>query len=94
MYAKSRRPVFKQLPNEDWEDGMCGRLNVSLYGTRDAASNWENTYSDALISAGFVPGISSPCTFYHPVYDIRVVVHAVDFTFLGTDEAMDFPGTP
>lgn len=72
---------------------MCGRLNVSIYGTRDAASNWEKTYSDALISIGVVRGISSPCTFYHPVYDIKANAHGDEFTILGTDEAMTFTDT-
>ena len=33
FYAPSRRPVFAHLPEEDSEHGMCGRLNVSKYGT-------------------------------------------------------------
>ena len=43
FYAKSIRPVFIQIPVEDrhpGDEGMVGRLNLSLYGTRDAAQNW------------------------------------------------------
>ena len=29
--------MYIQLPAEDHKPGLCGRLNVSLYGTRDAA---------------------------------------------------------
>ena len=32
--------VFVELPEEDSEPGMCGKLRKSMYGTRDAAQNW------------------------------------------------------
>ena len=50
-----------ELPPEDYEEGMCGRLLKSMYGTRDAAQNWENGYSDFLEGAAFQRGISTPC---------------------------------
>ena len=43
FYAPARRPVYIEIPIEDYEDGdemMVGKLNLSLYGTRDAAQNW------------------------------------------------------
>ena len=42
FHAKARRPVYVQLPEEDKEEGQCGRLNKALYGTRDAAQSWEH----------------------------------------------------
>ena len=42
FHAKAKREVFVELPPEDAEEGMCGRLLKSMYGTRDAAQNWEN----------------------------------------------------
>ena len=39
FYAPSRRSVDVTLPDEDAMPGHCERLNVSMYGTRDAASN-------------------------------------------------------
>ena len=39
--ASAKRPVYVQLPPEDASPGQCGRLNKSMYGTRDAAQNWE-----------------------------------------------------
>ena len=36
------RDVYVELPEEDMEEGMCGKLLKSMYGTRDAAHNWEN----------------------------------------------------
>ena len=67
---------------------MCGRLNYSLYGTRDAASNWEECYGDALKQLGFTQGKTSPCVFYHSVRDISTVVHGDDFTSLATEKQL------
>ena len=42
FYAKCKRPLYIEIPMEDWEAGdeeRVGRLNLSLYGTRDAAQN-------------------------------------------------------
>ena len=38
--ADALRDVYVQLPDEDAEPGMCGKLVKSMYGTRDAAQNW------------------------------------------------------
>mgnify|MGYP003331301361 CR=1 FL=1 len=78
--------VYVQLPSEDigaGEEGMCGKLRLSMYGTRDAAQNWEAEYSGFLISLGFRRGGASPCVFYNKSRDIRIVVHGDDFTILG-----------
>ncbi len=51
FYAKSRRPVYVEIPIEDFEDGdekMVGKLNFSLYGTCDAARNWSREYTRSL----------------------------------------------
>ena len=39
------RDVYVELPAEDAEAGMCGKLIKSMYGTRDAAQNWETAYT-------------------------------------------------
>ena len=44
FHAKARREMYVDLPPEDKEDGMCGMLVKSMYGTRDAAHNWEHEY--------------------------------------------------
>ena len=89
FYAPSRRPVYVNLPDEDYEPGMCGRLNVSMYGTQDAAANWEYKYSSHLIDCGFVRGQASPCVFWNPSTGVRCVVHGDDFTFAGTDDELE-----
>jgi hypothetical protein len=89
FHAPARRKLYVKLPPEFLEPGeagqVCGRLNYSLYGTRDAASNWEEHYGQVLVSLGFTQGVSSPCIFYHKERDISTVVHGDDFTSLATE---------
>ena len=37
FHAKARRRVYVRLPEEDNEEGNCGKLIKAMYGTRDAA---------------------------------------------------------
>ena len=69
FHAKVKRAVYVELPAEDkgpGDENKCARLNYSMYGTRDAAINWHDEYTQQLISNGFVQGKASPCAFYHP----------------------------
>ena len=75
--ADAIRDVYVELPEEDYEEGMCGKLIKSMYGTRDAAHNWEIEYSGFMEEVGFMRGIASPCVFCHSDRDIRVVVHNI-----------------
>ena len=81
--AAATRRVFVALPAEDVLPGeahMCGLLQRSLYGTRDAAQNWTQTYTRVLCDAlGFEKGSSSPCSFYHKRRQVHLVVHGDDF---------------
>ena len=88
FYAPATRDVYVDLLPERAQPGMCAKLHNSLYGTRDAALNWAQAYSDVLIGMGFTKGLSSPCTFFHKVWDIRTVVHGDDFTCLGPRAAI------
>ena len=90
FYAPAKRDVYIKLPIEDHLEGYCGKLNKSMYGTRDASLNWENEYICFMASVGFVKGLSSPCLFYHPGKDIRAVVYGDDFTLLGSEIQLDW----
>ena len=88
FYAPSTRPVHILIPQEDWEDGdeeRVGVLHLSLYGTRDAALNWANTYTKLLKDIGFITGTASPCNFRHATRSIAVTVHGDDFNSIGTE---------
>ena len=78
FHAPAQRPVYVALPDEALSDSereghICGRLNYSLYGTRDAAQNWEVAYTDFLVSLGFDRGLSSPCIVAHRARELTMV---------------------
>ena len=55
FYARAVRRVFIEMPTEDPRNtggDRTAELRYSLYGTQDAAANWENTYASALEEMG------------------------------------------
>ena len=57
---------------------MVGKLQFCLYGTRDAALNWQEALSQHLIDNGFVRGACFPRVFVHRERDIWTLVHGDD----------------
>ena len=86
FYAPAQRQLYVELPPEDPEHGngeFCGELLQSLYGTRDASSNWEREYGRTLERGGFAKGVASPCRFWHSEWQVRLLVHGDDFFAVG-----------
>ena len=86
FHAKVKRDVYVDIPEEDREPGdeqQCAKLEYSMYGTRDAAINWHNEYSQQLVMNNFKQGASSPCVFYHEEKKLRTVVHGDDYIIVG-----------
>ena len=95
FYAKARRPVFIEIPIEDreeGEEGMIGQLQLSLYGTRDAAQNWAAEYTSLLVELGFKVGKASPCNFVHDKRGLALTVHGDDFTIIGDEMQLQWLG--
>ena len=67
FYAKCTRCMYIELPEEDPEygTGKVGKIRLCLYGTRDAAQNWEEEYIGFMKEIGFDSGRASPCLFHH-----------------------------
>ena len=89
FYAKVSRPVYVKLPDEDvgpGDEGKCGKLVMSMYGTRDAALNWSAEYTEVLRQDGYRQGTANPCLFVHPTTDVAIMVHGDDFIAVGTDQ--------
>ena len=89
FHAKVKRDVYVELPQEDQQpgdEGMCAKMEYSLYGTRDAAVNWHDECSQQLVSNGFLQGKASPCVLYHPQKRIRTVVHGGDYVSSGKEQ--------
>ena len=66
FFAKVTRRVFAELPEEDGGgpgSQRCGMLKNSLYGTRDAAQNWERELGEFLEEVGLHRGKASTCLY-------------------------------
>ena len=88
--GKPNRAVYLRLPKElGFLSTTQGKLVRCCDGTRDAGSVWEAFFTASLVSMVFLQGRASPCCFYHPAWDIQLVVNGDDFTALGTDRSLN-----
>ena len=74
-------PVYVELFPEDpdFGKGICGRLNVHMYGTRRAADGWHCECTDTLLELGFETGQASACVFVHKEKGLAISIHGDDF---------------
>ena len=88
LYGDITEDVFIELPDEDpmKQKGFIGKLRKAMYGTRAAPQVWQDTVRKTMGKFGFTPTYGSPCVFYHPLRDLRVVAHVDDFICSGTEE--------
>ena len=82
-----------ELPEEDYseedrKEDREGRLAMSLYGTRDAAQNWQNTVERNLKKIGFRQGVASSSVYYNEQWKISTLVHGDDYVSVGSEEQM------
>ena len=71
-----------KILQEDFEPGdeaRCGLLMQSMYGTQDAAGNWERSYTGTLTEDGCEQGIALPTIFHHEKLELDVFVDGDDF---------------
>ena len=83
FYAKARRRVYIELPEGDGGgpgSRQCGLLRKSLYGTRDAAQNWECELGGFLEEIGLRRGQASTCLYSEEARGISASVHGDDVT--------------
>ena len=92
FYAKAKRDLYIELPPEDTRGSkdQLGKLRLSLYGTRDAASNWQETLASHLVSLGFIRGVGHPCVFVHPDRGIWTMVHGDDYVSAGFSDDLEW----
>ena len=88
FYAKQKRIIYIELPKEDGDAKVdeIGRLELCLYGTRDAAKGWQDRLSEHLVSIGFRRGKAYPSVFVHVGRKIRLLVHGDDYMLSGFEE--------
>ena len=91
FWSPVRRRLLVELPPEAGEDKTkVGLLKRSLYGTRDAPSNWEHAIKDVMESIGFKQGVSNPCLYVHDEFSLRCNVHGDDFTVVGSYDKLQW----
>ena len=89
FHAKARRRVYIELPEEDGGgpgSRKCGLLRESLYGTRDAAQNWERELGGFLEEIGLRRGQASTCLNAEEARGISASVHGDDVTVKASRE--------
>ncbi len=89
FHAKARRRARVDLPKQDHQDGMRGRLKKEIHGARDTSQNRELVDSEMKVEAGFAQGSYSPCVFYREDKDGRAGVRGGGFTVLGSRGGLD-----
>ena len=68
---------------EDDDKDMVGLLQKSLYGTRDAAANFQTEVKKFMKKIGFTVGRYNASTFRHPGKHLKTMVHGDDFVTTG-----------
>ena len=89
FYAKARRSVYIELPEGDGggpRSRQCGLLRRSLYGTRDAAQNWECELGGFLEEIGLRRGQASICLYSEEARGISASVRGDDVTVKASRE--------
>ena len=64
------RNICIEIPKEDLLEAdkrldKVGHFRMSLYGTRDAAMNWQEEVAKEMRKIGFERGRYNPCLYYH-----------------------------
>ena len=86
FHAKVQRPVLARFPAEDrmsTDAGKIGLMKKSMYGTRDAASNWERDWQEHVKKWGFQLGLSPKNLFHHKENLVSGLTNGDDFVLTG-----------
>ena len=79
FYGEARRWIYTYLPERHEQVGKLARLCRSMYGTRDAASIWGDTWSDVLKESSMKVGTACPAIFCSCDGDLKGLCHGDDF---------------
>jgi len=95
FYARVRSKIYVELPDEDKTEkdkaaDNVGVLNLSMYGTREAATNWQREVADHLESIGFTRGSASSCIYHHQEREISTLVHGDDYASTAAREDLEW----
>ena len=79
FHGEARRCNYTYLPEGHEQVGKLARLSRSMYGTRDAASIWGDTWSDVLKESSTKVGTACPAFFCSCDGDLKGLCHGDDF---------------
>ena len=79
----------EDLSSSDRSLDKVSHLAMSLYGTRDAAMNWQEEVAKEMAKWGFKRGRYNPCLYWHPVSGLMTLVHGDDFVSVGRREVTE-----
>ena len=71
------------LSQEEREKDMVGVLQMSLYGTRDAAANFQAEVRKVMLMFGFAQSAYNPSLYVHERRSLKTLVHGDDFVTVG-----------
>ena len=82
--ALAKRNICVELPKEDNTEmdirhDKVGHFRMSLYGTSDACTNWQEEVAKGMKSWGFIRGRYNPCLYFHKGRNLRTFLHGNDF---------------
>ena len=83
------RELYINLPDEDSSPGKVGKLLRTLYGTRDAANQWDAFFNEKIAQLGYEVGMSSPCLYRHKERLSIGWRHGDDLIFIGEEAHMN-----
>lgn len=89
FHAVSKRKVFIKLPPVDEEEGMVGRLDKTMYRTRDAANLFGEFSILEFRALDFEAGLYSPCLLHRKKDDVIVFQHGDDIAALGDEDELN-----
>ena len=79
MHARTSSDIYVELCEEDRtgprHENRCGKLIMSMYGTRAAAHDWQSEAT----RTRFRQSKASPCVFWRRHRDVEALVHGDDF---------------
>ena len=71
-------PIEDRSPEEDSEDNVA-ILEKSLYGTRDAAKNFQQEVKRFMVGIGFSQGGYNASSYFHDKKKLKTIVHGDGF---------------
>ena len=94
FYGEARRWIYTFLPEGHEQVGKLARLCRSMYGTRDAASIWGDTWSDVLKESSMKVGTACPAFFCRCDGDLKGLCHGDDFCVVARQRQLQTFGSP